>query len=230
MFRSIAELLDVVPGHDILRFLAQGGMGQVYAAEESESSAEPGTWPEALRAIRRAQDRDRVGELAIAALTTFSSRLRVAALLVVRGHVAIGWLGRHRRGPLDVRALALPLDQPSSVAEAIERGEVIARPARRLGELDRRLAMALAADAIEAELGIGAGVVISPISLSEGRVACVLYCQLDLGDSHLDREIDPDLDDPDPAAEEEAPVTELVEHVVASMRSAFLRLIRAASR
>lgn len=201
---------------------------QVYADEETAAGrgARPETWPEALRAIRRAQDRDRVGELAVTSLTAFCTPLRVAALLVVRGHVAIGWLGRHREGPLDVRSIALPLDHPSAIAEAVTRGQVVICNGREASELDRRLAVALAGEAptpaiAGAAPGRGAAELadvrlrISPISLSEGRVACVLYCQLDGSDG---------------AGREEAPEAELVENVVASMRSAFLRLIRAASR
>jgi hypothetical protein len=217
---------------------------QVYPGDELLAGrASPETWPEALRAIRRAQDRDRVGELAVTSLTAFCTPLRVAALLVVRGHVAIGWLGRHREGPLDVRAIALPLDHPSAVAEAVASGQVVSRSARDAGELDRRLAVALAGygrgGAAKAGGAAGDGgaatpaipegptelddvrVVISPISLSEGRVACVLYCQLDGGASG---------DGSGPRAGDEAPGDELVENVVASMRSAFMRLIRAASR
>lgn len=219
---------------------------QVYPGDELPAGrASPETWPEALRAIRRAQDRDRVGELAVTSLTAFCTPLRVAALLVVRGHVAIGWLGRHREGPLDVRAIALPLDHSSAVAEAVASGQVVSRGLRDASELDRRLAVALAGyerrGAARPEGGEGGEaatatppvpepappdlgdvrVVISPISLSEGRVACVLYCQLDgAGDAA----------GASAGAGEEAPGAELVENVVASMRSAFLRLIRAASR
>jgi hypothetical protein len=199
---------------------------QLFGAEESgEGVAFPGTWPEALRAIRRAKDRDRVGELAVSSLATFCRPLRVAALLVVRGHVAIGWLGRHRHGAIDMRSIALPLDQPSSVAEAVVSGEVISRLLRNASELDRRLAAVLAAEGAGGAGGDDpaapegdARVMISPISLSEGRVACVLYCQLDGSDVEVVIEGG------------EPPGTELVENVVASMRSAFLRLIRAASR
>lgn len=193
---------------------------QVYPGDD-DHGVTPGSWPEALRAIRRAQDRDRVGDLAVTALTTFCSSLRVAALLVVRGHVAIGWLARHRGGPLDVRAIALPLDQPSAVAEAVGSGEGVTRLVRYASALDRRLVTALAgADALEMEAAAMARVMISPISLSEGRVACVLYCQLDPDEGEAAAVLRGD----------EAPVAELVENVVASMRSAFLRLIRAASR
>lgn len=197
---------------------------QVFAAEESgDSPAFPGTWPEALRAIRRGKDRDKVGELAVAVLTTFCPTLRVAALLVVRGHVAIGWLGRHRRGVVDMRSIALPLDQPSAVAEAVVSGNVVTRLLRTSGELDRRLAAVLAEESAVASGQVppdwhDARVMISPISLSEGRVACVLYSQLDGSD--VERVME----------EGEAPGVELVENVVASMRSAFMRLIRAASR
>jgi hypothetical protein len=194
-----------------------------------------------LRAIRRAKDRDRVGELAVSSLAAFCRPLLVAALLVVRGHVAIGWLGRHRGGALDMRSIALPLDQPSSVAEAVVSGGVITRLLRDASELDRRLAAVLAegaegdgaTEATHAASG-DARVMISPISLSEGRVACVLYCQFDGSDVEpvlepvVEAVVEPVVE---PVVEGgESPGAELVENVVASMRSAFLRLIRAASR
>lgn len=220
---------------------------RVYPGDEALTDrAAPGTWPEALRAIRRAQDRDRVGELAVASLTAFCTPLRVAALLVVRGHVAIGWLGWHREGPLDVRAIALPLDQPSAVAEAVVSGQVVSRGSHEASELDRRLAAALggAPDApatpavpeggVEATVEGGGGgearIMISPISLSEGRVACVLYCQLDGAEGGPEDGGDGGDGGAAGGRGMEAPGAELVENVVASMRSAFLRLIRAASR
>ena len=200
----------------------------------------PGTWPEALRAIRRAHDRDRVGELAVSALTSFCPGLQVAAVLVVRGPVVIGWRGRNRDGVIDLRAIAVPLDQPSGLAEAVASGSEVERRLQEGGaDLDHRLALALGA------LG-PAQARFSPISLSEGRVACVLYCQLELEAAAQDDV--PAAGDPRAAGTTSeaglvsavavgpqdgsagSQVTEQIANVVASMRSAFLRLIRAASR
>jgi hypothetical protein len=66
-------------------------------------------------------------------------------------------------------------------------------------------------------------VVISPISLSERRVACVLFCQFEPSSSGA-------VEDPGADLAAAAGPDELIFHVVGSMRSAFLRLIRAASR
>ncbi len=174
----------------------------VYADEPGASAS---SWPEALRAIRRGNDRDRVGELAVAALTSFCPGVEVAALLVVRGPVLIGWLGRNRDGELDLRSLAVPLDQPSAVAKVVAGGAEVTLALEDDGAaLDHQLARALGAAA-------PGRVVMSPISLSEGKVACVVYCVVRPGDAA------PALD-------------ERIASVVASTRTAFLRLIRAASR
>jgi Type II secretion system (T2SS), protein E, N-terminal domain len=182
-----------------------------------DTRANPGTWQEALRAIRGAHDRDRVGDLAVSSLLAFCPGIQVCVLLVVRGQAAIGWRGGHRDGALDVRSIAVPLDQPSGIAAVVSTGEVVIREHRGDSEsdLDQRLGALLGASG-------GARVVISPISLSERRVACVLFCQFEPS--------------PSPAAEDAAVPAggngqdERIVHVVASMRSAFLRLIRAASR
>lgn len=191
---------------------------KVYAEDQAPAT---GTWPDALRAIRRAQDRDRVGELAVSTLTSFCSGLRVAAVLVVRGQVLIGWRGRHREGPLDLRSIAVPLDHPSAVSEAVSTGRRVTHALEEAGaDLDHRLAAAIG------PTGRGQ-VLISPISLSEGRVSCIVYCQLDaLADARDEAEAP----EPGGAAPEPGRDAERIDSVVASMRSAFLRLIRAASR
>jgi Type II secretion system (T2SS), protein E, N-terminal domain len=210
---------------------------KVYAADAADDgdadSDEPGTWAEALRTIRRAHDRDRVGDLAVAALTRFCARLQVAALLVVRGQVAIGWLGHHREGALDIRSLAVPLDQPSAIAAAVSRGCEVRWRDGSGADIDQRLAVALGAAG-------GRGVVV-PISLSEGRVACLLYCKLVRdGAGAAGADLDGERAAPgdrDPAGERDDrddPATlatlQRIEEVAAATRSAFLRLIRAASR
>jgi hypothetical protein len=212
---------------------------QVYAGDESPAS--PASWPDALRAIRRAHDRDVIGELAVTALTSFCPGLQMAALLVVRGAVAIGWRGCRRDGALDVRSIAIPLDRTGDIAIAVDTREVVLRRDVCSGsELDRQLAVALGSVA-------AAQVVVSPILLSEGRVACVLYCHLDPEDPLApdDPGVHPhqgpgQLHEADAAGAviagqevaRETVGSELVRiaSVVGSMRSAFLRLIRAASR
>lgn len=173
----------------------------------SADGTTPATWSEALRAIRRAHDRDRVGELAVSALIQFCPEVEVSALLVVRGGVAIGWRGRQREGALELGALAVPLDHPSALAEAVRGGAAITRALEgSTDDVDHRLAAALGAT-------LPVWLHLCPISLSEGKVACVLYCQARALDSGARSELEAKL-----------------ANVVASMRSAFLRLIRAASR
>lgn len=173
----------------------------------ADGAQAPATWPEALRAIRRAHDRDRVGELAVSALVQFCPAVEVSALLVVRGGVAIGWRGRQREGALELGALAVPLDHPSALADAVHTGAPVARALEgAVDDVDHRLAAALGATS-------PTRLHLCPIALSEGKVACVLYCQVGALESSARAELEAQL-----------------ASVVASMRSAFLRLIRAASR
>lgn len=79
-----------------------------------------------LRAIRRAQSRERIAELALTALARFSpAALETAVLFVVREHFAIGWKGI--AGESDLKGLdhvAVDLQEPSLLATAHQRGEL----------------------------------------------------------------------------------------------------------
>jgi GAF domain-containing protein len=76
--------------------------------------------PEELaRAVRRAETRDRVGELILEALSELpGAPLDAAAIFVVRPPLAIGWKGFCEDGHAVIESLAVPLDQPGLLADA----------------------------------------------------------------------------------------------------------------
>lgn len=76
--------------------------------------------PEELaRAVRRAETRDRVGELILEALSELpGAPLDAAAIFVVRPPLAIGWKGFCEDGNAVIESLAVPLDQPGLLADA----------------------------------------------------------------------------------------------------------------
>ena len=82
--------------------------------------------PEELaRTVRRADSRDKVGDLLIAALGELpGAPLDAAAILVVRPPLAIGWKGFCEEGPAAIESLAVPLDQPGVVADAYQAAQV----------------------------------------------------------------------------------------------------------
>lgn len=76
--------------------------------------------PEELaRAVRRAETRDRVGDLIIGALGELPGcPLDAAAIFVVRPPLAIGWKGFCEEGAAVIESLAVPLDQPGLLSHA----------------------------------------------------------------------------------------------------------------
>src|SRR5690606_4830201 len=77
----------------------------------------PNSVEELARAVRRAETRDRVGDLIIDALAELpGAPLDVAAIFVVRQPVAIGWKGFCEDGRAVIESLAVPLDQAGLLA------------------------------------------------------------------------------------------------------------------
>jgi hypothetical protein len=96
-----------------------------------------------IRAIRGADDRERVAELAIEALSNRAG-LVAGILLVIRGDAAIGWKGFNTlHTSLD--ELAVPMDRAGIVPHTIERGGTQRSLISKLGTIDRRLGQALRA-------------------------------------------------------------------------------------
>ncbi|MBX3158821.1 MAG: hypothetical protein KF773_22835 [Deltaproteobacteria bacterium] len=159
------------------------------------------TLGEATRAIRRGTDRDRVAELAVAALDRFMPGCTAAILLVVRGELAIGWKGFCRQGRV-LPEIGVPLDQPSIVQRAIQRTQTVRQPDGELAEIDRLLLRSLGQDEGSATTELG----IAPVTIA-GRVMCVIAF----------------------VADRDTP-TSTADSIAAATGAAFARLMRDASR
>lgn len=119
---------------------------------------------EAIRAIRRSTDRDRVGALVLDALERFAPACEAAIMLVVRGATAIGWRG-FQRGGGSLGEIAVPMEDGGLVPGAIERNVTLRTPCTELDTIDRLLL---------ASLGRNTGdLVVVPISIAT-KVICVI--------------------------------------------------------
>ncbi|MDX2093516.1 MAG: hypothetical protein SFX73_37070 [Kofleriaceae bacterium] len=126
--------------------------------------AEGSTLGQATRAIRRAKDRDKVAELAMAALFRFATSCEAAAFLVIRGDAATAWKGFNRSGG-PTPELGVPLDQPGLVPRAIANNASQTARASELSPIDQLLLVSL---------GKASGdLAVVPVSIG-GSVMCVL--------------------------------------------------------
>ena len=160
------------------------------------------TLAEAVRAIRRSTDRDRVADLVLDAIDRFVPACEAAILLVKRGDVAISWKG-FARGGSGLPELAVPIgapDPPGLVSLAIDTGTTARGGAVELGPIDLLLRRSLG--------DTGGELAVVPISIG-GQVMCAIAITLEQGAS---------------ASAEDA------EALAAAAGAAFARLIRAASR
>ena len=122
-----------------------------------------------VKAIRRATGRNRVANLAMAALQNgFEGHVGAAVLLIARGGVALGWKGFVRaRGDEAIEAVAIPLEDPSQLRQPFADKTPYIGPPQSPSLLDQRLWRLLRVPAPEA-------VAIFPIQLT-GRVVALLY-------------------------------------------------------
>jgi hypothetical protein len=172
----------------------------VPVTEGTPAAAKPATLTDAMRAIKRGPNRDRVAELVIETLQTLLPRCEAAMLLVVRGDVAIGW--KHfARGRDSAPEVAVPLDQPGIVPAVIERQQLGRCAANDLGPIDRLLLRELGApDDALTELAV------APVMIGS-RVMCLVAAALPSGSD-----------------------TSPIDAVAGAAGAAFARLIRDASR
>lgn len=171
-------------------------------------SAVPSSLESALRSIRQATGRDRVGDLVISALRDlFDQAFDAAAILVVRNPIAIGWKGFIRDGSDEViETIAIPLAQPSVILEPFKQHKTYVGPPPNGGtELDRRLWVALSS-------GPPKSVAVAPIVLHKQTV-CMLYAHSHRDPDEIQRVLGDDL-----------------AGLADSTSRAFGRLIRAAQR
>ena len=122
------------------------------------------TLGEATRAIRRAQDRDRVAELVMDALFRFAPSCEAALMLVVRGDVAIGWKGFARSGATPPE-MAVPMKTPGLVPRVVEHNCTMRSPSTELGPIDQLLMVSLGEQTGD--------LVVVPVSIA-GTVMCAI--------------------------------------------------------
>lgn len=140
--------------------------------EAEQLPADLGNLDAALRAIRRARDRTRVGNLVVAALEQcWDGALTAGMILTRRNNLLLGWKGFARGQETDVvEAVAVPLEVPSVFVEPCRSGlSFFGGPPGGGSEIDRRLWRLLSAGPA-GEIGV------HPVAVF-GRLSCVLYVQ-----------------------------------------------------
>jgi hypothetical protein len=133
----------------------------------------PQSLSDATRAIRRGPDRDRVADLVIDTLQRFAPVCQAAALLVIRGEVAIAWKHFCRDGTAPPE-LAIPMDEPGLCPIAAEEGCAARAPAEVLGAIDLLLLRALGATDKD--------LLVVPIPIA-GKIMCLIAAAIDKGAS-----------------------------------------------
>lgn len=125
----------------------------------------------ALRAMRRATGRVKVGEILVAALESgFDGVLSAGMLMTMRANLLFGWRGFSRgHDPEVVEAVALPMDVPSLFSEPCRSSTSYFGPPSPASEVDQRLWSLLGAGR-PGEIGV------HPVMIFE-RLACVIYVQ-----------------------------------------------------
>jgi hypothetical protein len=131
---------------------------------------------ELARAVRRAETRDRVGELIVESLGELpGAPLDAVAIFVVRAPLAIGWKGFCEDGKAVIESLAVPLDQEGLLARAFSARvtQVLSPTPETTTVIDERMWSLLG--------GIPpTTVLIAPIAIAE-QVVCILYLQSRVG-------------------------------------------------
>jgi hypothetical protein len=125
----------------------------------------------AVRAMKRATGRVRVGELLVAALETgFDGVLSAGMLMTMRTNLLFGWRGFARdQDPEVVEAVALPMEVPSLFSEPCRTSSSYFGPPLGESEVDQRLWSVLGAGH-PGEIGV------HPVMIF-GRLACLIYVQ-----------------------------------------------------
>jgi len=134
----------------------------------------PTSVDELARAVRRAETRDRVGDLIVDALSELpGAPLDAAAIFVVRQPLAIGWKGFCDDGRAVIESLAVPLDQPGLLARSYSEQETLVVEPRSPTVIDERMWTLLG--------GLPPRyVLVAPICVGD-HVVCLLYAQSSSG-------------------------------------------------
>lgn len=169
------DLDDEDPHERSRRHLARIALRRVSRAPvvgERVHDPDPQSFDDAIKAIRRAHDRDKVAELTVDCLAhAFDGVFDAAVFFVVRDQLAIAWKGFVADGePPPWEQVALPLGEPSLAAGPLASRQLnISAPVADGTLLDQRLWAVLGQGAPEA-------VVTLPIELFD-EVACLVYAQ-----------------------------------------------------
>jgi hypothetical protein len=110
--------------------------------QEGKSAGMAKTLPDATRAIRRARNRDHVGELVIDTLERLVPGCDAAVVLAIRGDVAIGWK-QFSRTCTPSQDIAVPLDEPGLVPTAKNANVVARGTVAKLTPIDQALMRSL---------------------------------------------------------------------------------------
>jgi hypothetical protein len=173
---------------------------EVLAAVDATDTS-PTDLRQALRAIRRAHDRNRVGDLVVETLMKHGDPvLNVGGILVIRNGVAMGWKGERRGMTIAFDAIAIPLSEPSMFSRCSEIAGKFALDRFETSVLDQRLIALFLDDPSYA--------VIAPALIAE-QVVAFIYGH---GSGDIDRAFD------------------VATQVAESAQIAFNRLLRAAQR
>jgi hypothetical protein len=133
-------------------------------AAKSSPPGSPQSLGEATRAIRRANNRDRVAELVIDTLEQFVPVCEAAVLLVRRGAVAVSW--KQFSHTCDTSAeIAVPLDQAGLVPTVIANNAVARCAVAKLTAIDERLMRSLGE--------LRGDLVVVPIAIANSVVAVI---------------------------------------------------------
>lgn len=202
--RFVRTLSDVEPPEPPAR-LARIAIKRVAVGCGELPIEDIATFDDRLRAVRRATERDRVGDLVITSLRR-DLGVDAGVILVIREEVAIGWKGFVAGGQADaVEAVAIPLAQPSILRPCYRDATTfVGCPAEVATDIDHRLWTLLGSEA-------PADVTVVPVA-PDGHVVCLLYAHV-LSPRSLD-----------------AHTLRGVRALAQSTTSAFERLIRAARR
>jgi hypothetical protein len=134
----------------------------------------PSNAEDLARAVRRADTRDRVGDLIVDAMAELpGAPLDAAAIFVVRPPLAIGWKGFCDDGRAVIESLAVPLDQPGLLTEAFTARKTLVLEPNAATIIDERMWSLLG--------GLPPRyVLVAPICVGD-HVVCLLYAQSSSG-------------------------------------------------
>ena len=157
---------------------SQGFLGRIAIKRRAtapiivEEASLPRTFEEALRAMRKATDRDYLGDQVVVTMRDFLAySFDVGAILVVREAVAIGWKGFKRDGGDSwVSAVTVPLDIPSVLHHSYQQRDVYVGPPPDNGHpIDHQMWTAMGGEppALTATVPV----------VIEDEIVCLLYLQ-----------------------------------------------------